>query len=205
MADDTGQKVTGNKTDIKCTTTTAKHCWRDKLSKHDGQWWTSADFYRYYKETTWENTFNPHTVNSRTKETFPYDESINNTKTTKASNDQKMHSQNKQDTNKKTLNKPATRRNNNHTLRKNSLWIWQTYDAIYSSHRELLHWSAKPYLWSKVLVKQKETWRCGGQIDSMWDSECTCHGFESQCCQLTDHVTSLGKMWTPCLPHLTKV
>ena len=36
-------------------------------------------------------------------------------------------------------------------------------------------------------------WRCGGQLDSTWDSEYTRHGFESQCCQLVDHVTSLGK------------
>ena len=34
----------------------------------------------------------------------------------------------------------------------------------------------------------------------MWHSEYTHHGFESQCCQLADYVTSLGKMWMPYLP-----
>ena len=37
-------------------------------------------------------------------------------------------------------------------------------------------------------------WRHGGQMDSMWNSEYTHHRFESHCCQLVDHVTSLGKM-----------
>ena len=31
-------------------------------------------------------------------------------------------------------------------------------------------------------------------VDSTWESECACHRFESQCCQLGDYVTSLGKM-----------
>ena len=34
----------------------------------------------------------------------------------------------------------------------------------------------------------------------MLDSERTCWGFKSQCCHLADYVTSLDKMWTPCLP-----
>ena len=37
-------------------------------------------------------------------------------------------------------------------------------------------------------------WRHGGQVDSAWDSECASHQFESQCCQLADYITSLGKM-----------
>ena len=44
-----------------------------------------------------------------------------------------------------------------------------------------------------------------GQINSMWDSKYTGCGFKSQCCQLVDDVTSLGKMWAPCMPHYTKV
>ena len=46
-------------------------------------------------------------------------------------------------------------------------------------------------------------WRCGGWMDSTWDSEYASHGFESQCCQLVNYVTSLGKMWTPCMPYPT--
>ena len=34
----------------------------------------------------------------------------------------------------------------------------------------------------------------GGQMDNKWDSEYVSHGFESQCCQLVEYVTSLGKM-----------
>ena len=43
-------------------------------------------------------------------------------------------------------------------------------------------------------------WRHGGWVDSVWDSECACCRFKSQCCNLADYITSLGKMWTPCLP-----
>ena len=41
--------------------------------------------------------------------------------------------------------------------------------------------------------------RHGGWVDSMSDSESTCHRFKSQCCQLAGYVTSLGKMWAPSL------
>ena len=37
-------------------------------------------------------------------------------------------------------------------------------------------------------------------MDSMWDSDSSCHGFECQCCQLADYVTFLGKVFTPCFP-----
>ena len=56
-----------------------------------------------------------------------------------------------------------------------------------------------------INLTSKMLWRYGGRVDSMWDSESACCGFEPQCCQFADYVTSLGKMWTPCVPHLTKV
>ena len=36
-------------------------------------------------------------------------------------------------------------------------------------------------------------------MDSAQDSESTCQRFKSQCYQLAGYVSSLGKMWTPCI------
>ena len=84
------------------------------------------------------------------------------------------------------------------TVFSTSAFVFIKYIVSHSEEPCFLYWCVVPVIVFEIPLVLW-IWRHGGWVDSAWDSESTCCGFASQCCQLAGYITSLGKMWIPCI------